>query len=61
MTSQPSKQTIAIHILANNSKSKGSQTIKFDQLIEYNMRNFEKPSTKFDGETIPDPFLINQN
>ena len=50
-----------MHILANNSRSKGSQTIKFDQLIEYNMRNFEKPSTKFDGETIPDPFLINQN
>ena len=61
MTSQPRKQTIAIHILANISRSKGSQTIKFDQLIEYNTRNFEKSSTKFNGETIPAPFLINQN
>ena len=33
------KQTIAIHILANICQSKGNQAIKFDQLIEYNMRN----------------------
>ena len=33
------KKTITIHILANISKSKGNQTMKFDQLIEYNMRN----------------------
>ena len=39
MTSQPGKQTIAIHILANISTSKGNQTMKFDQLIEYHMRN----------------------
>ena len=35
MTSQPGKQTIAIHILAIISRSKGSQTMKFGQLIEY--------------------------
>ena len=29
------KQTIAIHILPNISKSKGNQTIKFGQLIGY--------------------------
>ena len=40
MTSQPGKQTIAIHmVLLNISRSKGSETIKFGQLIEYNMRN----------------------
>ena len=35
MTSQPGLQTIAIHILPIISQSKGSHTIKFDQLIEY--------------------------
>ena len=39
MTSQPGKQTIAIHILHNISRSKSNQTIKFGQLTEYNMRN----------------------
>ena len=40
MTSQPGLQTIAIHILPNISQSKGNQTMKFGQLIEYNKRNF---------------------
>ena len=55
MTSQPGKQTIAIHILPNISRSKGNQTMKFGQLIEYNMRNIfvEKSYTKCAGETIP--------
>ena len=34
MTSQSGKQTIAIHILPNMSRSKGNQTMKFGQLIE---------------------------
>ena len=38
MTSQPKKQTVAIHILPNISRSKGNQAMKFDQLIEYNMK-----------------------
>ena len=38
MTSQPGKQTNAIHILPNISRSKGNQEMKFSQLIEYNMR-----------------------
>ena len=37
--SQPGKQTIAIHILSNISRSKGNQTIKVGQLIEHEMRN----------------------
>ena len=39
MTSQAGLQTIAIHILPNIPQSKGNQTMKFDQLIEYNKRN----------------------
>ena len=39
MTSQTGLQAIAIHILPNISQSKGNQTIKFGQLIEYNKRN----------------------
>ena len=63
MTSQSGKQTIAIHILPNISRNKGSQTLKFGQLIECNMRNIflEKICTKCRGETIPRAFLKNQN
>ena len=39
MTSQPGLQTIPIHILPNTSQSKGSQTMKSGQLIEYNKIN----------------------
>ena len=39
MKSQSGLQTIAIHILPNISQSKGNQTMKFGQLIEYNKRN----------------------
>ena len=40
------------------SRIKDNQTMKFGQLIEYNMRNiiFEKSYTKCGGETIPRPF-----
>ena len=58
MMSQPGKQTIAIHIFPNISSSKSNQTIKFGQLIEYNLRNIflEKSCTKYGGETSPRPF-----
>ena len=39
MMLQPGKQTIAIHILPNILRSKGNQTIKSDQLIEYVTEN----------------------
>ena len=47
-----------MHILPNILKSKRNQTIKFGQLLEYNMRNIfvEKSYTKCGGETIPRPF-----
>ena len=36
---QPWKQTIAIHILPNISRSKDNQTTKFGQSIEYKVIN----------------------
>ena len=56
MTSQSGKQAIAIHILPNISRSKDNQTIKFGQLIEYNMRNIFVAKSIF-----PDLFLKSQN
>ena len=56
--SQTGKQTIAMHILSDISRCKGNQTMKFGQLMEYNMRNIflEKSYTKRGEETIPRPF-----
>ena len=58
MTSHPGKQAITIHILPNISRSKGNQTMKFGQLLEYNMKNIfvETSYTKCGGGTIPRPF-----
>ena len=39
MTSQTGKQTIAINILPDISKSKGNQIMEFGLLVEYNVRN----------------------
>ena len=53
MTSQPRRQTIAMHILPNMSRSKGSNC----QLIEYNRNIFLKNwYTNYGGETSPKPF-----
>ena len=51
MTSQHGKQTNAIQILCNISRSKGNQAMKFGQLIEYNMRSIclEKSYPKCGG------------
>ena len=58
MTSPTGKQTITIHILANTSKSKGNQAMKFCELIECNMKNIflEKSYTRCGRETIPRSF-----
>ena len=37
-TSEPRKQTVAIHALPNISRSKENKTMKFGQLMEHNMR-----------------------
>ena len=39
MTSQISKQIMAIHVLPSISRSKGNQAMKFDRLIKCNMTN----------------------
>ena len=43
--------------MPNISRTKGYQTMKFGELIEYNMRNIvlEKPYAKYGGETSPRP------
>ena len=58
MTSQPGWQIIATHILSIISRNKGIQTMKFDQLVEYNMRNIfvETLYTKCSVEISPRPF-----
>ena len=58
MTSQPGKQTIAIHILPDISRSKVKQIMKFGQLIEYNMKYIflVESYIKCGGETSPRPF-----
>ena len=60
MALQPGQQTISIHILPNISRSKGKLTMKFDQVIQYNLRNIfvEKAYTKCAGETIPRPLSL---
>ena len=58
MTSQSGQQLSAIHILPNISRSKGNQTMKFDQSIECNMKHIfpEKSCKKCGGEASPRPF-----
>ena len=58
MTSQPRKQTVALHILPNISRNQDNQTMQFSPLTEYNMRNtiLEKSSTKCGEEYTPRSF-----
>ena len=58
MTSQTEKQVIAVHIFPNILRNKGNQTMKFGQLVEYDMRNIflENSYTKYGAEPIPKPF-----
>ena len=46
MSSKSGKQIIIIHILLNISRSKDNQTMRFGQLIQYNIRNIF-PKKKF--------------
>ena len=54
MMSQPSYETIAIHILLKNISSKSNQGIRFGELIEYSRKNVG-------DKLFPDTFLRNQN
>ena len=61
MTWQPGLQTIAIHILPNVSQGKGNQSMKLDQVIEYNKGNiffFKNYAEKEAGKLVPDLFLL---
>ena len=60
MTLQPGLQTIAIHIKPNISHSKGNQTMKLGQLIEYKKRNIfpQKLCGKRGRETSSRPLFI---
>ena len=60
MKSQPGQQTVTIRILLNISRSKGNQTMRFGQLIEYNKGNvFLQKSCKNETERLgPDLFLF---
>ena len=63
MTSQTRQQIITMHILPKISRSENNLTVKFGQLIEYNMRNiFRENNTQNVVETlVPDPFIKNKN
>ena len=57
MTSQPGYQTITMHILPNISRSKCNQTVKFDQLIQYNkMFLFKNHAENESGRLVLDLF-----
>ena len=58
MTSQTGPQIITKHKLLNNLRSKDNRTMKFGELIEYNMRNIflENSYSKFGGEAGPRSF-----
>ena len=60
MTSQSALQTKAIHILPNISQSKGNQTMKFGQLMEYKKSNIflQKLCKKWGKETSSRPLFI---
>ena len=60
MTSQPGIPTIAIDILPNPTQSKGNQTMKFVELIEYSKRNIflQKLCRIWDKETSSGPVFI---
>ena len=60
MTSQPGWQTITMHILPNISRSKGNQTIKFGQLVDYNKQNvfLQKSCKTWGRETSFRPVFV---
>ena len=61
MIPQSVQQIIAIHILPNISRSKGNQAMKFNQLIEYNMRNIFHNKNNAVEKLVRNPFIKNQN
>ena len=62
MVSSTEKLITTIQILPNISRSKDNQTMAFDKLIEFNLRNvfLEKSYAKCGLETCLEPFLKNK-
>ena len=60
MTARRRNQAIIMHMLPNISRSKGNQTMKFGQLIEYNMKNVFLGKS-YSEKLFLDHFLKNQN
>ena len=60
MTSQPGKQTNAIHTFPNISRTKGNPRMKFGQLLEYNARKiFAKNNAENKGgRLVPELFCV---
>ena len=60
MTSQLIKQRITMHILANISRDKGNQAMKFGQLIEYNKITtfLQKSCKKCGSEASSRPLFV---
>ena len=60
MTFKPGKQTVAIHILRNISRSRGRQAMKFNQLIECNAKIFffKNHVEKEVAKLLPDFFFF---
>ena len=60
MPSQPGSKTIAINTLPNTARSKGNQTMKLDELIEYNKTNtfFKNYPENEAGRLVPELFLF---
>ena len=63
MTPKSWKQTLAINILPNISRSKANKTMEFGQLIEHNMRNIflENITQNMVKKLFSDPFMKKQN
>ena len=61
VTPHTGEELIIIHILPNISRNKHNQTIRFGQLIEYNMRNIflEKLHSNIGGDVSSRPFHRN--
>ena len=59
MTSQTGNQTIGIHILPNILKIRSKWSMKFCQLIEYNIETFfsKHHAQNVVEKLFPDPFL----
>ena len=59
MTSQTGQQIVTISTLSNILRSKDNQTMKFVQLIGYNMRNIflENHTQNVVEKLVPDPLI----